>query len=95
MTVRLVVDKITPNNRRMAAQLKRLPRQAFRKFVKETPVRSGNARRNTRLIKEEIVARYPYAERLDDGWSKQSPRGMTAPTLRFIKKKLRQIMRRS
>ena len=45
-----------------------------------TPIRTGNARRNTNLRDTTITADYPYAERLDNGWSKQALDGMTAPT---------------
>ncbi len=59
-------------------------------FIKQTPIRSGNARRNTDVqnSKKRIVADYPYSERLDNGWSKQAPDGMVKPTLDFIKKEV-------
>jgi hypothetical protein len=41
----------------------------------------------------QINANYPYAQRLDDGYSPQSPDGMTKPTLDFIKKRVNQIMK--
>jgi hypothetical protein len=49
-----------------------------------TPVRTGNARRKTRLANDTVIADYPYAERLDDGYSKQAPQGMTTPTEKEI-----------
>jgi len=59
----------------------RLAVDAHKFFVKETPIRTGNARRNTDLLNNnKIVADYAYAQRLDEGWSKQSPEGMTGPT---------------
>lgn len=57
-------------------------------FVKETPIRSGNARMSTFHTKNSIVADYPYAQRLDEGWSKQSPEGMTQPTVDYIENTL-------
>lgn len=68
---------------------------AYRFFKAETPIRSGNARNNTKLKRKlEIHANYPYAGRLDDGWSRQSPKGMTAPTEDFIEDEVsRQINR--
>ena len=46
----------------------------------------GNARKETVLKKDEIHARYPYAQRLDSGkWSTQNPEGMVKPTLEFIR----------
>lgn len=57
---------------------------AFKHFRDVTPVRTGNARRNTRLSGDEIQANYPYAGRLDAGSSSQAPDGMTKPTEKFI-----------
>lgn len=76
-------------------RIKRLPAEAFRVWVKNTPVRSGNARRSTSLIgSETIYANYEYAVPLDNGHSKQSPQGMVRPTTRFLRKRLREIMRK-
>ena len=36
-----------------------------------------------------ITANYPYAGRLDDGYSKQAPKGMTEPSLKFLTKQLK------
>ena len=61
------------------------------KFFKDiTPKRSGNARRNTKYRKNqrEIIADYAYGERLDNGWSKQAPKGMTEPSLAHFEKEL-------
>lgn len=51
---------------------------------KGTPVDTGRARKSTLLKDNEIQARYPYAQRLDQGWSKQAPEGMTKPTENYI-----------
>jgi hypothetical protein len=61
-----------------------LAREAYDYFRRATPIRSGNARRSTYLQGNEIQADYAYAQRLDDGYSPQAPRGMTAPTEKFI-----------
>ncbi len=75
-------------------QLRQLPAQAADVFKQNTPVRSGNARRKTGLRgQDSIVADYPYAQKLDDGYSKQAPQGMTEPTKRYIKQRLNQIFR--
>lgn len=58
---------------------------AYRIFLANTPVRSGNARRKTELRKDEINAKYPYATRLDNGYSKQRPAGMVKPTMAWLK----------
>lgn len=49
-----------------------------------TPIQSGNARQNTRLEKDKSVigARYPYADRLNTGWSQQAPQGFTEPSIK-------------
>mgnify|MGYP000438480306 CR=1 FL=1 len=62
-----------------------MAREAYSYFRDITPVRTGNAQRRTRLSGDEIRADYAYAQRLDDGWSRQAPRGMTEPTERFIR----------
>jgi hypothetical protein len=66
-------------------EFNKVSNEAYDFFIKETPIRSGNARRNTSLVNNKsIQAVYPYAQRLDQGWSKQSPEGMTAPTIEHI-----------
>jgi hypothetical protein len=59
--------------------------QAFPVFVEHTPERSGNARRHTFKSGNEIQALYPYAERLDHGYSHQSPDGMVKPTVAAVR----------
>jgi hypothetical protein len=62
-----------------------LAKEAYDYFKNITPIASGNAQRNTNLRGNEIQARYPYAQRLDEGWSKQNGGvGMTKPTEKFI-----------
>ena len=62
---------------------------------KETPIRSGNARRKTKQQRNQIKSDYPYAGRLNDGWSKQAPKGFIEPSLkqldRVVEKQLRKI----
>lgn len=86
-------DNITSSIKRVIARLKLVPQDAFKEFVKDTPIRSGNARRNTKLVGSTIEANYPYAKRLDEGWSNQSPDGMTKPTEAFIKKRVATILK--
>ncbi len=71
-----------------------VPDQAYDYFVAETPVRSGNARRNTNLRNTTIKADYAYAGRLDEGWSSQSPDGMTEPTVAYIDKLITNKLRK-
>lgn len=63
-------------------------KEAHKLFVSKTPIDTGNARNSTKLDGTVIKANYPYAERLDNGWSKQSS-GMTKPTEEFIKKEVK------
>lgn len=62
-------------------------------FKKTTPIQSGNARRRTRREDQKIVADYPYAERLDQGSSRQAPDGMSEPTIEFIEKEFDKRLR--
>lgn len=53
-------------------------------FRNKTPIRTGNARSKTQRKNLTIQAKYPYAGRLDEGWSGQAPKGMSAPTEDYI-----------
>ena len=70
---------------------KKLAQEGFRVFKRETPIRKGNARRKTTLKNDEIRADYPYAGKLDDGYSKQSPLGMTKPAIEHVQQYIRDI----
>lgn len=88
-------DKLTPVLKGMTKELKKYPQDAEDKFVSLTPVRSGNARNHTYLKGQDtIVANYAYAQRLDEGWSKQAPKGMSEPFERWVRQKTRQIFGR-
>lgn len=55
------------------------------KFMKKiTPIDTGNARRNTYHEGDTIHANYPYAKRLDEGWSKQNKKGLIDPTIKHL-----------
>lgn len=85
-------DKITPVLKGMMKELKRYPQDAEDKFVSLTPIRSGNARRNTYLRNNDTIsANYAYAQRLDEGWSRQAPDGMTKPFEKWVEQKTKQI----
>lgn len=77
--------------RQVRAQLANLPQEAHKHFVSVTPIDTGNARRNTSLQGKTIHANYPYAKRLDEGWSNQAKRGMIKPTEEFIRRRVKQI----
>lgn len=75
-------------------KLSQLPKDAHTFFQKTTPRRTGNARNKTTLANDTVLAKYPYAGRLDTGYSKQAPRGMSKPTLDFIRKLVNKILGR-
>lgn len=94
MSFKLSVDKITPSLNKIQKDLQTVPQQAHKFFVSVTPKKSGNARNKTKLIGDTISADYPYAKRLDKGWSKQSPQGMTRPTIKFLRDLFNRIVRK-
>lgn len=57
-------------------------------FKDITPKDTGNAKRNTRTKGKVISAEYDYAGRLDEGYSKQAPRGMSGPTILELEKEI-------
>lgn len=92
-------DTITPSLDRIQRELKTLGPGAYKTWVENTPVRSGNARNKTRLRgagqdKTFIDANYDYAVPLDRGSSRKAPQGMSKPTLAWIRQNLRRIMRK-
>jgi hypothetical protein len=86
------VQQVSSKLKKIQKKLDNVPKEAHKVFVSNTPIRTGNARRKTKLQKESIKANYPYAKRLDEGWSKQSPKGMVEPTLEYIRKRIKQIL---
>lgn len=94
LKVKLVKNLVTPSLRRINDALDKLPKEAYDVFKDETPIKTGNARRRTRLQGEAIKADYPYATELDNGKSKQAPEGMVKPTEEYITKRVQSIMRR-
>jgi hypothetical protein len=106
VTFRVQVSRnlITPNLSRIQQDLKKLPVETHKFFVDTTPIDTGNARRQTRLVNNrKIQARYSYAQVLDKGrhmtssgirGSRQAPQGMSKPTKQFIKQRIKQILRK-
>ena len=80
--------------KRMARDLSDLPDEALDKFKDLTPVRSGNARRHTTRTGNTIEANYNYASKLDEGSSRQAPRGMTKPFREWLAKKYKEIIKK-
>tara|TARA_R100000951_G_scaffold30856_1_gene26509 strand:+ start:75 stop:371 length:297 start_codon:yes stop_codon:yes gene_type:complete len=63
-------------------------------YVNSTPIRSGNARNRTKLNKTTISSKYAYAGRLDEGWSKQAPKGFTDPSIDQLEKLINNYVKR-
>lgn len=59
-------------------------RAAGNQFRQITPRRSGNAQSKSTYNSTEIRGDYPYAARLDEGYSKQAPGGMSDPAIRYF-----------
>lgn len=86
-------DQIRGDLERRVRQLNTVAPQAYKFFHDITPVQSGNARSKTRLDRDTIRADYPYAGRLDSGWSRQfGGRGMSRPTIQFVQRLVKKIL---
>jgi hypothetical protein len=75
----------------MQLDSEKLAQVAYPVFKKLTPIRSGRARNSTELNRNDIIANYPYAKRLDQGYSKQAPNGMVTPTFNYLQKYMKRI----
>ena len=93
---------MTSSLNRIQKKLNNLPKEAYKEFVKNTPFKTGNARRSTRLKGKTIEANYQYAQVLDKGrhmtsrgmrGSEQAPEGMSKPTEEFIQKRITKILK--
>ena len=88
----MVKVDLTQFNRQMSQALNALvdlPEFAEETMREKTPFRSGNARRNTNLRGNTVVANYPYAERLEDNYSPQTRgQGIIAPTEAAIQREV-------
>ena len=88
-----VRNTATPKLKRIKQQVKLLPRELLVEVKKNTPKRTGNARRKTRLAGDTIKLQYPYATELNDGASRQAPQGIIKPSLDWLRRRFRQIIR--
>ena len=85
-------DGITQVLKGMATELAKYPQDAEKEFKSLTPIKTGNARRNTNLRNNDTIeANYPYAVPLDNGHSRQAPQGMTKPFEKWVRQKTKQI----
>lgn len=88
-------DRINPSLNNIVNELQtKVTKKAFLEFKVKTPVRTGNAKRKTRLQGNKIRAAYPYATQLDAGRSRQAPNGMSKPTTDLITKEIEKIFRK-
>ena len=94
MTVKKIADTMTPSLKKIRLAFEEIPEEAYRYWVSVTPKRTGNARKRTKLRKNMIVADYPYAVPLDEGASRQAPKGMSDPTIKHIKSLADQAIRK-
>ena len=92
--MKLVFDRITPSTTKISAKVNLLPKEAYDYWKSVTPIKSGNARRRTRLQGNKIKANYDYAVPLDQGKSKQAPNGMVKPTENYIRQRLLKALRK-
>lgn len=60
----------------------------------KTPIDSGNARNKTKRQGLTIRSKYAYAGRLDEGWSKQAPKGFTDPTIDELERLINNYIKR-
>tara|TARA_R100000353_G_C6508522_1_gene196027 strand:+ start:2052 stop:2339 length:288 start_codon:yes stop_codon:yes gene_type:complete len=94
MTTKVNTKEVT----KLFAEMEDLPENVMKvsgKYFKRiTPIDKGNARRRTSTSGTTINANYGYAARLDEGWSRQAPEGMSDPTIDFIEKELDKQIKR-
>lgn len=94
MRIKKTRDEINPRINSIQKQLKEVPRKGYTYFVSITPKDTGNAKAKTRLVQDTIKADYPYATRLDKGYSRQAPQGMSKPTISYLQQLVRKIIGR-
>jgi len=85
------VDKLFKN---MGAISKNIVDDSYPYLKKETPIRTGNARRSTKKQGLSIKSNYGYAGDLDAGSSRQAPDGFTDPTIDYMTTLLEKEIRR-
>ena len=75
----------------ISAFVAQLAADVEREIKKNTPIKTGNARRNwKKTVRQkdfDVTNKVPYIERLEAGASRQAPQGMLKPTLTTIKGK--------
>lgn len=96
MGLRRLTNNIGPSLNKKSKLLAPLPRRGYEEFKKITPIRTGNAKSNTNFKNIPTGGRvsgdYPYANRLNQGYSKQAPKGMTGPTIEYLRKEVKKVL---
>lgn len=92
MRFKIVTQNISRDLDRIRRELPSIAKDAHKEFVRVTPIDSGNARQSTKLRRNIISAAYAYANRLNAGWSRQARKGMTDPTVDFLRKLVMKIL---
>lgn len=93
INIKVDTRKVQRQFRNISRGFSKLVDGAYSEFVKNTPKNTGNARNKTKKFGNNIRAGYDYADRLDKGYSKKAPQGMTKPTVEFIKKRIERILK--
>jgi len=62
----------------------------YKKVTPVAPKNGGNAQSKTSTRGNVITADYGYAARLDEGWSKQRPQGMSTETVEVFESSVNQ-----
>jgi hypothetical protein len=93
MTIR-IKDNMSKSLKKIEQSLADVPEAAYDFWRNITPIRTGNARRKTRLNQNTIEARYPYAQALDSGASRQAPQGMSEPTTQYLDREYKKRIRK-
>jgi hypothetical protein len=88
-----IQDTITSDLAKIKRSLPQIARQGLAEYRRLTPIQSGNARRKTTASGNSIQANYAYAGRLDEGYSKQAPKGMTEPFEHWLEKHVDKIVK--
>lgn len=84
-------SRISDRTKDLERKIDKLKSDAADYFKDVTPIRTGNARSKTRRDRDAIKANYHYATKLNEGYSRQSPKGMTEPTIEFIQDQVRRF----
>lgn len=96
MSLRRVTNRIGPSLRRKAKLLQPIPKKGYDHFKTVTPIDSGNAKSKTKYSTTRnggrITGDYNYANRLNNGYSRQAPEGMTEPTIEHIQKEIKRVL---